>query len=129
MLHLMAQQVGGAKNIIDSLYALAQAFQVYEKLEGATVSLKVVLGPVNRSFWLPKPDSSGRYGDFKDLGKPRLLRHLKPLSRQQTFARITMFESGSFNIDPKRRNVTFALRAENFMYLTVVRSLRDDTGE
>ena len=106
-----------------SLHALNVASRVYEKLDGATISLKVVTYPLHHDSWVPR---RLRKVDIlpvqeqqeRDVTFP-ILRPFSPQmpDRSQTFACIASLESGILNLDPSNLTLTFAMCSENSIYV------------
>ncbi len=85
------------------LQALESAVNIYRSLPQATIALGVASKPLHEARW------TGHLSD-DDL-RPC------PLTREQVFSCIAMFESGSFNIDPKTLEHVIALSTGNSIYV------------
>lgn len=98
-----------------SLRALALIQDIYQALPSATINTEVVLRPLHTAKWL------------KDhFGVDRTL-FAKSLSRQQTFACITMLETGTLDLPISNFQNVFAISSEDSLY--VAASLLGDPGE
>ncbi|KAH8748742.1 hypothetical protein BGZ57DRAFT_776386 [Hyaloscypha finlandica] len=98
-----------------SLRALALIQDVYQSLPSATINTEVVLRPLHNAKWL------------KDhFGVDRTL-FSKSLSRQQTFACITMLETGTLDLPISIFQNVFAISSGDSLY--VAASLLGDPGE
>lgn len=74
--------------------------EVYKLLPGATVSTLIVNQTLTEAKWLPSS-----YGTA-------------PLTREQAFAGIAMFESGTCNIDPQSLSEVFAMSSGNSLFVS-----------
>ena len=86
-----------------SLQALESAVSIYRTLPQATIALGVASKPLHEAKWMEKVSTN-------DLQPCRL-------NQEQVFACIIMFESGSFNIDPKVLNHVMAMSTGNSIYV------------
>ena len=124
--YLMAHPHRFPPPCVRSLHAMSLASQVYENLDGATISLKLVADPLHNALWIPSNPTrtcvaAKREGQMAEQGDPILqARAVKELDRLQTFACIAMFESGSLNLDPVDLENTLALCSENSIYVAGV---------
>jgi hypothetical protein len=80
-----------------SLRALSLATRTYEDLPGSTISLGIISTPLHDALWLPP------------IGEQRL-------NRQQKFACIAMFESGTYNIEPTALDDVIAISSRNSIF-------------
>lgn len=104
-----------AQPFYQSLRALALIQDVYQSLPSATINTEVVLRPLHNAKWL------------KDhFGVDRTL-FSKSLSRQQTFACITMLETGTLDLPISIFQNVFAISSGDSLY--VAASLLGDPGE
>lgn len=85
------------KSYFQSLRALSLATKTYKDLPGSTISLGIISTTLHDALWLPSE-------------------HIQQLSRQEKFACIAMFESGSYNIDPATLNDVIALSSRNSIF-------------
>ena len=109
------------QNFVWSLHAIAIASRVYENLEGATISLKVVTYPLHHQFWVPckLKQVDFWFQDPHDAALP-VLRPFAPTmpNRSRTFACIASLESGTLNLEPSNLNLTFAMCSENSIFVS-----------
>jgi hypothetical protein len=80
-----------------SLRALSLATKAYRDLPGSTISLGIISLPLHDALWLPPID-------------------VQQLNRQQKFACIAMFESGTYNIEPTALNDAIAISSRNSIF-------------
>jgi hypothetical protein len=80
-----------------SLRALSLATKTYKDLPGSTISLAIISLPLHNALWMPS------------VGVQRL-------NRQQKFACIAMFESGTYNIDPAALDDVIAISSRNSIF-------------
>lgn len=109
-----------------SLHAFDLASKVYRNLDGATISLKLISRPLHKSTWLPQPlvysGSNRDMHSITDNGRTASLVPATPisLSRQQSFACIAGFESGSIHLDPQELDYALAMCSENSIFVAAV---------
>ena len=85
------------------LQALESAVNVYRSLPQATVALGVASKPLHEARWTGNLSND----DLQPC----------PLTQEQVFSCIAMFESGSFNIDPEMLKYVMALSTGNSIYV------------
>jgi hypothetical protein len=85
------------------LKAYGAALQIYKLLPDATVSISVIKQPLLASKWIPK----------EAFIEPSL-----SLSRPQVFACISMFDSGTCDLDPSALQEVFAMSSGNSIYVS-----------
>jgi hypothetical protein len=88
---------GDQIRLLTSCTMMAEA---YKLLPGATVSTLIVNQTLTEAKWLPSS-----YGTA-------------PLTREQAFAGIAMFESGTCNIDPQSLSEVFAMSSGNSLFVS-----------
>ncbi|KAH8632269.1 hypothetical protein IG631_13952 [Alternaria alternata] len=82
---------------LQSLRALALATKTFKDLPGSTISLGIISTPLHDALWLPPAG-------------------VQFLNRQQKFACIAMFESGTYNIEPTALNDVIAISSRNSIF-------------
>jgi hypothetical protein len=110
-----------------ALSALDAATDVYESLEGSTISLKVVSKPLRDIRWAAdlireNPNAEIHTQEFIKLPSIHLLGAfgfltVRELSRAQKFACIAWFESGSSDLQPAELQGVVALASANSIFV------------
>jgi hypothetical protein len=85
------------KSYFQSLRALSLATKTYKDLPGSTISLGIISLSLHDALWLPPPG-------------------VQQLSRQEKFACIAMFESGTYNIEPTALDDVIAISSRNSIF-------------
>ena len=110
-----------------SLTALYAASEVYDKMVGPPISLRVVSLPLHKSLW--SQDFAGARPELVDnfisistivkLRKERVQKALKndAMSRAQKFACIAMFESGVHDLNPNELQPVIAMASANSIFV------------
>ncbi|KAF2252905.1 hypothetical protein BU26DRAFT_515325 [Trematosphaeria pertusa] len=93
--------------ILTSLKALQTASVLYGELHNATVELKAAEQPLHEHQWIPQDNSGHRHYPFAGF----------KLNREQMFACISKFESGTFNFPPSAMNGVLAISSGNSIYV------------
>jgi hypothetical protein len=96
----------------ESLKALASVSEVYKLLPDAMVSTAVVGIPIYGTRWFP------RLRDAVTSQSGGALQPVLRLSRAEVFACISIFDSGSYNLDPDALQEVFAMSSGNSIYVT-----------
>ena len=91
-------------NYMRSLNAVSISTRVYSNLPGATIASGIVSRPLHKALWIPND--------------PILPYQTAPLPRQNLFACIAMFESGSYNLNPEDLRNVMAISARNSLYVS-----------
>lgn len=94
-------------NILTALRALQTASALYQELQNATVELRVAEQPLSEHLWIPQNQRVHRHRSFAGY----------TLNREQKFACISKFESGSFNFHPSAMNGVIAISSGNSIYV------------
>jgi hypothetical protein len=113
----------------ESLKAFASVSEVYKLLPDAMVSTAVVGIPIYGARWFPRlrdavtSQSGGarwfpRLRDAVTSQSGGALQPVLRLSRAEVFACISMFDSGSYNLDPDALQEVFAMSSGNSIYIT-----------
>ena len=127
--YLLAFGQGRYESCVRSLKALASAKRIYDRLPEATVALKTASKPLYKSMWVK---SSGKHR-AATRARPKYSRRLRAsnadpwlcdLSPASAFACIAMFESGTYDIDPRVLEHVFAISSGNSIF--VAAPLLDD---
>jgi len=82
-----------------SLHAVSLATETYSDLPGSTISLQLIYLPLHEAKWLPYSRTQS-------------------LTRQQKFACIAMFESGSYNVEPGDLIDVIAVSSRNSIFVS-----------
>ena len=131
--YLLNLEHGQHEPCISSLKALASTKKIYKHLPGATVALNVASKSLCKSLWATKSVSNnlrslGIRSSQAEESKPLIAVHWNPwlceMSLASSFARIAMFESGSYNLDPRSLDHVFAMSSGNSLF--VAAPLLDD---
>lgn len=104
------------KKLSRALAALALATQVYSRLDGATISFKVVDTPLDEAPWLP----TQKYGKSeKRTEEGLIIPSVLPatLSRLNTLSCIAHLESGTLIMQPEEFEQTLAIASENSIFV------------
>lgn len=80
-----------------SLRALSLATETFKDLPGSTISLGIISTPLHDALWLPPTG-------------------VQCLNRQQKFACIAMFESGTYNIEPTALDDVITISSRNSIF-------------
>ena len=115
----------GDTSVFESLQALAVASRLYERLEGATISLRLVTHTVHLARWACDSSAQYRTTSIHEIGNVfetvvRGTAVRRALTRTEAFACISMFESGFLDISPLELRNTLAVCSENSIYAAVV---------
>lgn len=100
---------------IKSLKAVSTAAMIYRHFSDATIDIRIMQQPLYDALWVPKlpilPLSSKR--------DPSVIMALQPyvLDRPSSFACITMFESGQYNVDPNDLENVMAISSGDSLYI------------
>jgi hypothetical protein len=100
--------------ILTALRALKSICTLYKGLSNATVELRAAEQPLSKHEWIPQDHQSHRHRPFAAFS----------LSREEMFACISKFESGSFNFHPSAMHGVLAISSGNSIY--VARCLLQD---
>lgn len=114
------------KDVLKSLHAMALVYNVYHRLEGATISLKIMNQPILKASWIPEmvgdfalhPNDEVNATPRNPLFRP--VDMLEPFSRPKTLACIAYLESGGLDIDSEGLAETLAVCSENSIYVVGV---------
>lgn len=95
-----------------AFHALVAATRVYSKLDGATISLKIVDCPLNEASWLIKEMIT------EDIAPDHFLpsTYPKAMSRSSALACIFHFESGTLMLRPTDLEKTLAIASGNSIF-------------
>lgn len=104
-----------SEKMLRSFKALLSVSTLYKDLSNATVELKVAEKPLYKHAWIPTNNQGHRYHSFGGF----------QLNREEMFACIARFESGSFNLDPSAMSRVLAISNGNSIY--VARCLLQDS--
>jgi hypothetical protein len=100
--------------MLKSLRALLSVSMLYKDLANSTIDLRVAEKPLFRHSWIPSDSSGHRHEPFAPFS----------LTREEAFACIARFESGSFNLHPSSMDRVIAISSGNSIY--VARCLLQD---
>ena len=99
-----------------ALQGLATAAMIYSLLPHASIALTTIqIGPLNATKWFSSCQDRRNHSESPDP-ELNLLLPLQ-LSRAATFACISMFESGSFDLDPELLQHVMAISAGDSIYV------------
>ena len=98
-----------SSNMLVSLRALSTVEKIFKKMPGLTIPVKVANTQVWKGGWIPKKGRKLNKGqnDF-------------PLSLEQGFACVTLFESRGFNLDPENLSEVMAISSGNSLFIPKV---------
>lgn len=102
--------------VIETLRAIATAASVYAHMPEATVALSIIrYGSLTKAHWL----ENERQPPFRAENENREMNMLLPymLSRSATFACVSMFESGGFDLQPEDLNRVMAMSAGDSIFV------------
>ena len=115
------------QNCTWSLHAITIASRIYDNLDGATISLKVVTYPLHLDYWVPRRLQRidcirSQEQQMYDTSTAPILRPYAPTmtDRPRTFACVASMETGTLNLDPRNLNFTFAMCSANSIYVAGV---------
>ena len=100
---------------IKSLKAVFTAVMIYRHFSDATIDIRILQQPLYDALWVPKlpilPLSSTR--------NPSVIKAFQPyvLDRPSSFAYITMFESGQYNVDPNDLENVMTISSGDSLYI------------
>jgi hypothetical protein len=103
-----------SKNMVISLKAILTVYTLYSKLGNASAELKVAAKPLHRHAWIPPLDNGPQIVSFASFA----------LNREQSFACVARFESGTFNLHPSAMDRVIAISSGNSIF--VARCLLQD---
>ena len=99
-----------------AFHALVSATQVYQQLEGATVSLKIVKAPLSEASWLTRRMiKAGDMDQSKAQWFPSSVP--QPFRRSNMLGCIAHFESGTLSLLPKNFEKTLAIASGNSLFV------------
>ena len=129
---LLSFEKGYYESYFWSLKAIASAKKIYEHFPEATVSLSIASRPLHKSIWAQSSCKSYSSKTLKELEvKPLCALASNPwlcgMSLASAFACIAMFESGSYDIDPRDLEHVFAMSSGNSLF--VAAPLLDDPSK
>ena len=103
-----------SSDMLKSLKALLSVSTLYAGLGKASVELKVAREPLRDHAWIPAINKDSSKDPFNAV----------PLNREESFACIARFESGSFNLHPSAMDRVLAISSGNSIF--VARCLLQD---
>jgi hypothetical protein len=108
-----------------SLEALSTAAHIYTNFDGTSVSLKVISYPLHQAHWIPTLNATdypvADHNLYSPSWNPESSSNLiLKMQRENTFACIAMFESGSLNIRPSDLHAVLALCSDNSIFVAGV---------
>ena len=109
-------QSGGRR--ADAIRAVGYATQVYRKLDGASISLKVVNPSLDEAPWLD-PNLRKTYYQLLNIGGeyfPAIVPLRMP--RENALSCIAYFETGTLRLPPEDFNETLAIASGNSIFVT-----------
>ncbi|KAF2029210.1 hypothetical protein EK21DRAFT_68043 [Setomelanomma holmii] len=108
-----------------SVYALASASRIYDHLDQATISLKLIKMTLHNAAWARclltrwQPEAPKLTSTFNQTP---LLTHLQPPlpDRHETFSCIAFFDTGTVDFNPTEFKHSFALCSEDTIYVPAI---------
>lgn len=106
---LMIMHSLSQSDMLVSLRALSTVEKIFKKMPGFTTPIKVAKTGIWKGKWIPKQGADLRtdQNDFR-------------LSLEQTFACVTLFESGGFNLEPEHLREVMAISSGNSLFVPKV---------
>jgi hypothetical protein len=104
------------RKTIEPLEDLAFAQDIYEHLDGATVSSSIVEHGIHRANWGNRSTSNFPYGPNHPMGGCGYNEHQTPMSR--AFSCIAMMETGTVRLNGSRLAGVFALSSSNSIFVS-----------
>lgn len=102
---------------LKSLKAVSTAARFYKKFPHATVDIRVLQQKLYDAFWVRSSNSQAIFNfDDPDFGIPKALQPYL-LDRESSFACITMFESGRYNIMPGDLHNVMAMSSSDSLFI------------
>ena len=102
--------------VLETLRAIATAASVYAHMPNATVALSVIrYGALTKAHWLEKKQQPTLRAESENRKTNMLLPYV--LSRSATFACVSMFESGGFDLQADDLNRVMAMSAGDSIFV------------
>lgn len=101
---------------IKSLKAVSTTAMIYRRIPNSTIDIRVLQRQLWHAHWVPKLPLPPAVSLTKRLAISALEPYV--LSRSESFACITMFESGQYDLDPDDLKNVMAMSSGNSLYIS-----------